>query len=99
VARSMDDVVAMARRPDWPGYFGTPAIGNAAAGSRGMNAIAQSAVDAVRRLLNGEDLDTLTRAADQAAANAAFKRLTDASLDHERHIEEKHRAWLDAHKR
>jgi creatinine amidohydrolase/Fe(II)-dependent formamide hydrolase-like protein len=99
VARSMDDVVAIARRGDWPGYFGTPGIGNASAGSRGMNAIAQSAVDAVRRLLGGEDLDQLPRAADQAAGNAAFKRLSDASLDHERQMEEKQRAWLAAHKR
>ena len=99
VARSMDDVVAIARRPDWAGYFGTPAIGNASAGSRGMNAIAQAAVDAVRRLLNGEDLDKLPRVADQAAANAAFKSLADASLDHERQIDEKQRAWLAAHKR
>jgi hypothetical protein len=64
-----------------------------------MNAIAQSAVDAVRRLLGGEDLDQLPRAADQAAGNAAFKRLSDASLDHERQMEEKQRAWLAAHKR
>ena len=73
VSRSMDDVVAIARRPDWPGYFGTPAIANAAAGSRGMNAIAQSAVDAVRRLLNGEELGMLPRAADQLAANPVIK--------------------------
>jgi hypothetical protein len=28
-----------------------------------------------------------------------FKRLSDASLDHERQMEEKQRAWLAAHKR
>jgi hypothetical protein len=47
------NMVELSRAPDWPGYFGTPAIANPEAGRRAMNAMAQAAVDHALRALDG----------------------------------------------
>ena len=47
------DLVALASKSDWPGYFGTPAIANVAAGRRKMEGLAAAAVDAALRALDG----------------------------------------------
>ncbi len=99
IARNFDEAVAIARRPGWPGYFGTPAIASASAGSRAMNAIAQAAVDAVLRVLDGDAGDAMRRVADGMLSDAGFKRLTDTSLEHERQVEARETEWLARHRR
>ena len=44
VAHEPADLVTLARKPGWPGYFGTPAIANADAGRRKMDGLAAAAV-------------------------------------------------------
>jgi len=95
--RNMAELVALAKTKEWPGYFGTPSIATAAAGSRAMIAIAQAAVDVAVEILNGTADSEMSRVAD-LAADPAFKPLVDQSLEHDRSAEQRQAAWLAKHK-
>lgn len=53
VTHEPSELLPVARQAEWPGYFGTPAIANAAAGRRSMEALAAAAVDATLKALDG----------------------------------------------
>jgi creatinine amidohydrolase len=93
VSRDFAELVATARKPNWTGYFGTPAIATAEAGRRAMNAIAQAAVDLVLNVLNGGS-DQGPRVSDRPTSDPAFRRVVEAALEHERQIERKQVVWL-----
>src|SRR5262245_36429747 len=98
VGRSFADLITIARKDDWPGYFGTPSIASASAGSRAMQAIAQAAVDAALKILDGAPDDALPRVASLADANADIRKMVDASLERERQIEQRQNDWLARHR-
>ena len=93
VGRTLPDLAALAKQEDWPGYFGTPAIANAAAGSRGMNAIADAAVRIALQVLDGGSDAGLPRVGDRMS-DPMFKPFLDPSLAHEREIERRQNDWL-----
>jgi hypothetical protein len=84
----------LASKRDWPGYVGTPAIANAAAGKRAMNAIAQAAIDAAVKVLDGEPDGAWPRVWDALAGRPDVRQVIDASLEHERQVERRQSAWL-----
>ena len=88
------DLVALANKPDWPGYFGTPAIAHVAAGRRKMEGLAAAAVNAALKALDGTLPATAPRVADQGTADPVFARITDASLEHDRQVEKDEMDWL-----
>ena len=88
------DLVALAHKSDWPGYFGTPAIANATAGQRKMDGLAAAAVEAAMKALNGTLPATTPRVVDQEAADPVFEQITEASLEHDRQIEKREADWL-----
>jgi len=88
------DLVALAQKPDWPGYFGTPAIANVEAGRRKMDGLAAAAVDAALKALDGLLPATPARVVDQDAADPVFERVTQASLEHDRQVEKTEGDWL-----
>src|SRR5262245_22078643 len=93
------DLVALAHKPDWPGYFGTPSIANAAAGQRKMEGLAAAAVDVALKALDGTLPATAPRVVDQDAADPVFEQITDASLEHDRQIEKTETEWLASRSR
>lgn len=93
VARDFAQLVVAAETPNWPGYFGTPAIANPEAGRRAMAAIAQAAVNVVQKVLDGGS-DEGPRSADRSTAEPAFRRVVEAALEYERQIERKQAEWL-----
>jgi creatinine amidohydrolase len=93
VTRDFAQLVATAETPNWPGYFGTPAIANPEAGRRAMAAIAQAAVNVVLKVLDGGS-DAGPRSADRSTAEPAFRRVVEAALEYERQIERKQAEWL-----
>ncbi len=99
VGRNFADLVALASRDDWPGYWGTPSIATAAAGARAMSAIAQAAVDVALKVLDGAPDAALVRVADQTATNPDIAKLVAASLEHERQIEQRQSDWLTRNRR
>jgi len=94
VGRSFAGLQSIARKDDWPGYFGTPAIANAAAGRRGMDALAAAAIDVVLKVLDGAPTSALPRVWDRVAADPDSKQVIDASLEHDKQIERKQADWL-----
>src|SRR5262245_2522646 len=96
VGRDPADLVALAHKPDWPGYFGTPAIANVAAGRRKMEGLAAAAVDAALKALQGTLAATAPRIVDEDAADPVFQQITAASLDHDRQVEKNEVDWLAA---
>src|SRR5262245_38777463 len=87
VGRHFADLVTLAKQDDWAGYFGTPAIANAAAGARAMNAIAQAAIDAALKVLNGAPDAALPRVARLLAGDPDVQKILTTSIEHERQIE------------
>jgi creatinine amidohydrolase/Fe(II)-dependent formamide hydrolase-like protein len=94
VGRTFADLRTLARKDDWPGYFGTPAIANAAAGRRSMDALAAAAIDVVVKTLDGAPTSRLARVWDRLAADPDVKPVIDASLEHDRQVERKQLEWL-----
>jgi creatinine amidohydrolase len=94
VGRNFADLVALARRDDWRGYFGTPAIATAAAGARAMNAMAQAAIDAAFKVLDGAPDSTLPRVSGLLDADRDVQAVLEASLEHERRVEQRQNEWL-----
>jgi creatinine amidohydrolase/Fe(II)-dependent formamide hydrolase-like protein len=93
IAKNMGDIVTLARGQGWTGYFGTPAIATAAAGSRAMNAIADAAVTVARQVIDGGTDAALPRVADGMTA-PGFKPLVDQSLAHDLAVERKQNDWI-----
>lgn len=94
IGHSPADLETLARRPDWPGYFGTPAIANPAAGRRAMDALGAAASEAVLKMLDGTLDRSAPRVTDLDASDPTFKAIIDASLTHERDVERKESDWL-----
>ena len=61
---NLADLVVLAKTTGWQGYFGTPSIATAAAGSRAMIAIAQAAAAVAMDILNGTADPAMSRVAD-----------------------------------
>ena len=93
VSHDFADLVATAQKPNWTGYFGTPAIATPETGRRAMDAIAKAAVDLVLRVLEGGGYQG-PRVADRPASDPTFKRVVEAALEHERRIEQRQAEWL-----
>jgi len=94
VGHEPGDLVVLAHKSGWLGYFGTPAIANVAAGRRKMDGIAAAAVDAALKALDGTLPATALRVVDQGAADPVFRQVTDASLEHDRRVEKNEMDWL-----
>ena len=94
VGHEAADLVALAQKPDWPGYFGTPAIASVEAGRRKMDGLATAAVDAALKAIDGTLPATAGRVVDQDAADPEFDRVTRASLEHDRQVEKREMDWL-----
>src|SRR5262249_13526634 len=93
------DLVALAREPGWPGYFGTPAIANASAGRRKMDGLAAAAAEAALRAIDGTLSVTAPRVVDQVASDPVFEQVTHGSLEHDRQVEKREMDWLAADSR
>ncbi|HEY7286464.1 MAG TPA: creatininase family protein [Vicinamibacterales bacterium] len=98
IGRNFADLVTIARKDDWPGYWGTPAIATAAAGARAMNAIAQAAVDVALKTLDGAPDAALPRVANLMAGDPDVASLVAASLERERQAERRQTDWLARHR-
>jgi creatinine amidohydrolase len=96
VGHNIADLIALAKAREWPGYFGTPSIATAAAGSRAMTGIAQAAVGAAMDILSGIAPVEMPRLAD-LAEDPAIKPIVDQELEHDRTAEQRHAEWLMKH--
>lgn len=56
-----EDLVELAREPDWPGYFGSPRLASASRGARAMEAKAEVASQLALQILDGADVGAIPR--------------------------------------
>lgn len=84
---TLAELVALARHPAWPGYFGAPRLATAAAGAVEMRR--RGYVELALRILDGLDPARLTREADLALADEAEAAAARASEAHDRAVAER----------
>ena len=88
---SFQDLAELAKRPDWPGYFGSPRLATAARGTR-WGLYTKIQVDYALAILDGAD----ERQAQRLWMSGGDD-LNDASRAYEAEVERKQQAWLKAH--
>lgn len=88
--QSMEELERIASAPDWPGYFGAPALASAALGRSIYNQWLARSRDLVLQILAGEDYRKLPRIAELYADDPADA----AAATVNRELEAKHEAWL-----
>jgi creatinine amidohydrolase/Fe(II)-dependent formamide hydrolase-like protein len=93
-ARTWDDLMRVASRATWPGYFGAPRYASAEFGEQHWRALRGWYVALASRILAGLDYSTLARRGRLAASNPANVDIDNAALAREREIEAKQQAWL-----
>lgn len=91
---NMDELIQIAEKKDWPGYFGSPRLAGVAFGARVWNEFSASVVTLALKILEGFDYRKEPRWGDVAETLPAWAALDKASLDHERKLEEKQLEWL-----
>ncbi len=87
---SWNDLFELARRPDWPGYYGSPRLATAARGAR-LIADIKVVTDYALAILDGAD----ERQADRMGLDA-INDVQRAALDYETALERKQQAWWQA---
>lgn len=93
-AGSREEILTIASRPEWAGYFGAPRHATAAYGARHWRAVTDWYVDLALRILDGFDYTELPRRGDMARTNPVNMEIDRAALEREREIEAKQQAWL-----
>jgi creatinine amidohydrolase/Fe(II)-dependent formamide hydrolase-like protein len=95
-ATSPAELVAAARRPDWPGYFGAPRHANAARGAAGLTQQSAFIVRLAQEVLDGRDLRDRPRYANETMKQPDLAKTVEDSLAHESRIEARYQQWLAA---
>jgi creatinine amidohydrolase/Fe(II)-dependent formamide hydrolase-like protein len=88
--KTLDELEQIAKRKDWPGYFGAPALASAEIGQQMYGQWVQRGTDFLMRVLNGEDYRKLARYGDLYADDPADA----AAVRFNENLELKHQAWL-----
>lgn len=92
----IDALKAIAARPDWPGYFGTPRHARAEFGRAVMDALAREMISAADDLLGGREDALGPRYSDVAGSDARERAIDAASLTREAQLGGRQRGWLEA---
>jgi len=95
--KNWDDLIRMAKAPDWPGYFGSPRLATASYGALAMAAEAKAIAGLALEILDGLDERTVKRFSDLATGNEASISIDRDALARERTIERQQREWLEKH--
>ena len=90
----MEDLIAIARRPDWPGYFGAPQLATSEQYANGWQLALNEAVNTALKILDGSEYREITRFGDELLKSPPDVALDRASLRHENAILRKQQAWL-----
>ena len=97
--KTTQESFAVARRPDWPGYLGSPRLGTAALGEQIWKSFAAAATKVTLDVLDGTDPAQYTRYADLLGRNALFRPWIDSTAARDSVREAAHRAWLNTRPR
>lgn len=91
---NMDELIQIAEKKDWPGYFGSPRLANAAFGARVWDQLSDSVTSLALSILDGKDYRQTGRWGDVAETLPAWAAIDKAALEHEHATESKQLEWL-----
>lgn len=91
---SFGDLVKIAKRPDWPGYFGAPRQATAARGAAQYEQQLAFVVALALKVLDGQDVGNSPRYADEIVKDPAVAQSVADSLAHEAQQEARQQQWL-----
>lgn len=93
-ADRMEDLILLVKRPDWPGYFGSPRLASRDQYSNGWQLAETEAISLALKILDGLDERTIARFGDEMKKSAPDAALDRASLRHEAINKRKQESWL-----
>ncbi len=91
-ANNPAELLLVAGKPAWPGYFGSPRAASAALGFAEYRAMVKASSEMALKILDGFDYRTLPRYYDIMAKDASIARVMAA--DHDKKQEAKQKEWL-----
>lgn len=94
-ASNMEDLVAVARARNWPGYLGSPRLATVAHGAGVVHAVTSKAITAAMSILDGADPRTLERYATTMEKSPPDMALDAASRRAETERELRQRLWIE----
>lgn len=89
------DMIATASKPDWPGYFSSPASANAAYGREVEAWWVEGMADLILQALRGENLRSRPRWPEPAPNDPVYEQIVEYALSPEHEFELKFQRWLD----
>jgi len=93
-ASSMEGAIKIARAENWPGYFGSPRLANAAYGARLWKRMSSSFIDLALKILDGFDYKQAPRYGEVTRTLPANMSIDRAALEREQEVEKKQSDWL-----
>lgn len=94
-AEAFPQLIAIAQKPHWPGYFGAPRLASAAHGAAVMRHRADLYIRSALQILDGRDERQIPRYA--TAAMRAEEEGVRASLAYDESMRKKQADWLKKH--
>jgi creatinine amidohydrolase/Fe(II)-dependent formamide hydrolase-like protein len=96
-ARDWEELVRIARAPQWPGYFGSPRLATAEKGARESASWAGAATEYALKILDGLDERQIPRFSSLSSKSPANVAIDRDALVHEQRIQRREQAWLRKH--
>ena len=87
----IEEIIAQASKPDWPGYFGSPRLASAKRYASGYGKAAREAVKAALSILDGADVKTLHRFSD---LNPVGDSINGPASQNDARIKARQEEWL-----
>ncbi len=93
-ARSMENLVQIATRDSWLGYFGSPRLATASRGAQIYRRRSTQLIDLALKILDGLDERTIPRFADESLSDPGEFAVSKGSIKRDEEIENRQRVWL-----
>lgn len=90
----MGDIVRLAERPDWPGYFGAPRLATPSHGAQAMQEYARTVTKLALDILDGADARNIARYADAMKNVPEQVQIDAAAAAHDAELARTQRDWL-----
>lgn len=97
--RTMGALVSIAKRPGWPGYFGSPRLATAQKGARDFEKLRRVAVGLALEILEGRDVRSIPRYGDTIASSPSDVEIDREALKHEAGTRNRQEKWLKSRTR
>jgi hypothetical protein len=93
-AKDFPDLVRIAHRPEWPGYFGAPRHASAALGRALLARNLRAPIEAAMKILDGADERTMPRYSKMIYTVPGVSAVMDSSAKYDAAVEARQQAWL-----